>query len=167
MTFCVPYSFWKRQWKSFEIWYDLFPLLWNKRRIVISTPSVKALKLSKCWEHLLTFSWRRPLSYRNQSSDLQSKSMDWFLYDNGLRHERVKKTMVSTLASKKRAYLITIRGRHLLDIFPKNTILIWRQKTVNLYNLFYDFACQTERQAFTFKTFSYFFFHLKSGIVLK
>ena len=29
----------------------------------------------------LTLSWRRPLSYRNQS---------WFLYDNGLRHERVK-----------------------------------------------------------------------------
>ena len=23
--------------------------------------------------------------YRNQSTDLQSKSMDWFLYDNGLR----------------------------------------------------------------------------------
>ena len=31
----------------------------------------------------------RPLSYRNQSIDLQSKSMDWFLYDNGLRLERV------------------------------------------------------------------------------
>ena len=30
----------------------------------------------------LTLSWRRPLSYRNQS-------MDWFLYDNDLRHERV------------------------------------------------------------------------------
>ena len=38
----------------------------------------------------LTLSWRRPLSHRNQSIDLQSKSMDWFLYDNGLRHERVK-----------------------------------------------------------------------------
>ena len=38
----------------------------------------------------LTLSWRRPLSYRNQSIVLQSKSMDWFLYDNGLRHERVK-----------------------------------------------------------------------------
>ena len=38
---------------------------------------------------LLTLSWRRPLSYRNQSIDLQSKSMDWFQYDNGLRHERV------------------------------------------------------------------------------
>ena len=25
----------------------------------------------------------KPLSYRNQSIDLQSKSMDWFLYDNG------------------------------------------------------------------------------------
>ena len=32
----------------------------------------------------LTLSWRRPLSYRNQSIDI------WFLYDNGPRHERVK-----------------------------------------------------------------------------
>ena len=31
-----------------------------------------------------------PLSYRNQSIDLQSKSVDWFLYENGFRHERVK-----------------------------------------------------------------------------
>ena len=38
---------------------------------------------------LLTLSRRRPLSYRNQSIDLLCKSMDWFLYDNGLRHERV------------------------------------------------------------------------------
>ena len=38
----------------------------------------------------LTLSWRRPSSYRNQSIDLPSKSMDWFLYDNGLRLERVK-----------------------------------------------------------------------------
>ena len=39
----------------------------------------------------LTLSWRRPIQYRNQSIDLQSKSVDWFLYDIGLRHERVKK----------------------------------------------------------------------------
>ena len=38
---------------------------------------------------LLTLSRRRPLSYRNQSIDLLCKSMDWFLYDNGLSHERV------------------------------------------------------------------------------
>ena len=30
-----------------------------------------------------------PLSYKNQSIDLLLKSMDWFLYDNGLCHERV------------------------------------------------------------------------------
>ena len=40
----------------------------------------------------LTLSWRRPLSYRNQSIDLLRKSMDWFLYDIGFRHERVKST---------------------------------------------------------------------------
>ena len=38
----------------------------------------------------LTLSWWRPLSHRNQSIDLVRKSMDWFLYDNGLRHERGK-----------------------------------------------------------------------------
>ena len=37
----------------------------------------------------LTLSWRRSLSYRNQSINLRSKSMDWSLYDNGFRHERV------------------------------------------------------------------------------
>ena len=38
----------------------------------------------------LTLSWRRSLSYRNQSNGVLRNSMDWFLYDNGLRHERVK-----------------------------------------------------------------------------
>ena len=42
----------------------------------------------------LTLLRQGPLSYRNQSIDLQSnlksKSMDRFLYENGLRHERVK-----------------------------------------------------------------------------
>ena len=37
----------------------------------------------------LTLSWRKFLSYRNQSIDLQSKSMDWFLYGRNLRHEKV------------------------------------------------------------------------------
>ena len=32
----------------------------------------------------------RSLSYRNQFIDLQSKSMDWFLYDRDHRHERAK-----------------------------------------------------------------------------
>ena len=42
----------------------------------------------------LTLSWRRPLSYRNHSIDLLHKSMDWFLYDNGLRHKRVKSVFI-------------------------------------------------------------------------
>ena len=37
----------------------------------------------------LTLSWQRPLSYRNQSIDY------WFLYDNGLRHERVKNLILA------------------------------------------------------------------------
>ena len=41
--------------------------------------------------NFLTLSRWRPLSYRNQSIDLRSKSMDWFLYDNSLRLERVKR----------------------------------------------------------------------------
>ena len=32
----------------------------------------------------------RSLSYKNQSVDLQSKSMEWFLFDRGLCHERIK-----------------------------------------------------------------------------
>ena len=46
------------------------------------------------WKSLfrdLTLSWRRPTWYRNQSIDLLCKLMDWFLYDNSLHHERVKK----------------------------------------------------------------------------
>ena len=37
----------------------------------------------------LTISWQRSLSYRNQFSDLLSKSMDCFLYDRDLCHESV------------------------------------------------------------------------------
>ena len=38
----------------------------------------------------LTLSWRRSLSYRNQSIYLLHKSVHWFLYGNSLRHEWVK-----------------------------------------------------------------------------
>ena len=40
-------------------------------------------------KYSLTLSWRRTLSYRNQSIDLLRQSRNWFLYDNSLRHERV------------------------------------------------------------------------------
>ena len=41
----------------------------------------------------LTLSCRRSLSYRNQCINLPSKSMDWFLYDTDLWHERVQETL--------------------------------------------------------------------------
>ena len=48
------------------------------------------LRLTLLTCYVLAFLWRRSLSYRNQSIDLQSNSLDWLLYDRGLRHERVK-----------------------------------------------------------------------------
>ena len=48
------------------------------------------ISVSCCPMHRLTLSWRRPITYRNQPIDLQSKSMDWFLYDIGLCHEKIK-----------------------------------------------------------------------------
>ena len=52
--------------------------------------NTKIKLLIKLLKSTLTLSLQRPLSYKNQSYDLRSKSMGWFLYDNGLRHERVK-----------------------------------------------------------------------------
>ena len=48
----------------------------------------------------LTLSWRRSLSYRNQSIDLLCKSIEWFLYDRDLRHERVKQPFSSKISKK-------------------------------------------------------------------
>ena len=42
------------------------------------------------FKFLFTLSWRRQLSYRNQSIDLLRKSMVWLLCDNGLCHEELK-----------------------------------------------------------------------------
>ena len=48
---------------------------------------------------VLTLSRRRLLSYRNQSIDLLCKSVDWFLYDNDLRRERVNASLVPSLVT--------------------------------------------------------------------
>ena len=47
--------------------------------------SVSTMASLRNWFSLI-HSWRRSVSYSNQ---LQSKSMNWFLYDRTLRHERV------------------------------------------------------------------------------
>ena len=43
----------------------------------------------------------------NQSIDLRSKLVDWFLYDNGLRHERVKQ-WTSNIQKQRTWKLITL-----------------------------------------------------------
>ena len=65
----------------------------------------------------LTVSWRRPLSYRNQSINLRNKSMDWFLYDDGLRHERV---------NHHQHYCVTyLRCKIWFSIFPDITLWVF------------------------------------------
>ena len=70
----------------------------------------------------LTLSWRRSLSYRNQSIDLRSESMDWFLYGNGLRHERVKHK--SKILAQKCQIVIKLMSN--TDIFGLYEILIMK-----------------------------------------
>ena len=80
--------------------------IWSYNNIMMTSYNVvvhyfiqmqKLLKQNQRRQIYLTLSWKRPLSYSNQSIDLQSKLMDWFLYDNGLRHERVKVNKISSL----------------------------------------------------------------------
>ena len=80
---------------SLRIQSECGKILTIKTRIIFkTTDTFHALIMSKYnWViniNPLTLSWRGPLSYINQSIDLQSKSMDWFLCNNGLGHERVK-----------------------------------------------------------------------------
>ena len=74
--------------------FNLHPVSTEKLTISLKTPIPTRSHSKLIWRWLLLFSltlsWRRLISYRNQSLDLRSKSMDWFLYDIGLRHERVK-----------------------------------------------------------------------------
>ena len=79
---------------------------------------------------LLTLSWRRPLLYRNQSIDLQSKSMDWFLYDNGLRRERVRRITVLRLLCFFWVQLAIVAWLVHSQIFDK--IISFRKNVLNL-----------------------------------
>ena len=90
------------QLKLLKSLFKLFATLGEKKGVLLKQrcDCIKKLKqklLSPCHPKksrcckLLTVSRRRPLSYRNQSIDLLCKSMYWFLYDNVLHLERVKR----------------------------------------------------------------------------
>ena len=107
------------QWISYRVDWTVFFRKWKMESgfYLLSSPSSKFLPLSpedlhkilrtlpnldtfyeiwlvnareRSFFDYLTLSRRMPVSYSNQSIDLRSKSMDWFLYDNGLRLEKVK-----------------------------------------------------------------------------
>ena len=65
------------RWLIYSTWLELNKL-------------AKFLRCGLSEKYILIPSWWRSLSYRTQSTDFQSKSMDWFLYDRDLPHERVK-----------------------------------------------------------------------------
>ena len=67
----------------------------------------------------LTLSWWRPLSYRNQSIDLLRKSVDWFLYDNGPRHERVNLERIVRFSEQCYRTLLCNFYKLLIDVFSQ------------------------------------------------
>ena len=64
--------------------------------------------IHKWLRYALTHSRRRPISYINQSIDFLCKSMDWFLFDIGLRRERVNDT------HREKLVLYWIQGKNSL-----------------------------------------------------
>ena len=76
---------------------------------------------------LLTLSWRRSLSYKNQPIDLHCKSVDWFLYERDLRHERVKHFWWTNLGSVN------------TDLFVTNTPFLYLLKTSEDLTVFWYF----------------------------
>ena len=77
-------------------------------------------QISSCW-NMKSSEWiyrihfkevGRPLSHRNQSINLQSKSMDWFLYDNGLRHEKCKIMCLLCYSADSKWYINWLREKY-------------------------------------------------------
>ena len=89
----------------------------------------------------LTLSRRRPWSYRSQSINLLCKSMDWFLYDNGLRHESVK----AIIKFKKKIFCQFITTiQHNVAIMRKKNSIAFHFSVFIVYfeqTLFWCFYC--------------------------
>ena len=106
----------------------------------------------------LTLSWRRSLSYRNQSIDLQGKSMNWFLYDKDLRHERVE--LLEHLLSIKKILPSHDANYSLTRWLPTTSILVVMGR---IYR--YQFKCNYLKKQSYFLDF--FFFFCIIGIYIK
>ena len=55
--------------------------------------------------------------YRNQSIDLQNKSIDWFLYDRSFRHVRVTAMLLALILCYMLCYLKLLDYDKMIDIY--------------------------------------------------
>ena len=87
---------------------------------------------------LLILSWRRSLSYRNRPINLRSKSMDWFLFDKDLRHERFKRPLRYCFRARFRseAMLKMRRGIWLRNFQSFKTAECWWRYVFTLPNIY-------------------------------
>ena len=69
-----------------------------------------------------------PVIYRNQSIDLQSKSVHWFLYDRDLHHERVKALIQS--------YNVALALIKISQISKRVLILLGNDYFYNIFKMF-------------------------------
>ena len=154
----------------------------------IKLPAQPALTCSKVnnrktrtiCEICLTLTWRRPLSYRNQPTDLRSKSMGWFLYDNGLRHERVKLTLKTANGIKDVvlvSLLLTLNRFHTLYLcfhcWPwtrkcwLETYLLCYLLTCGTFHVFkcwyHVFSCSFQKTFYMKPTSSLWVLHISQG----
>ena len=67
--------------------YDIINMIYEKIQSHFSL---------SCLLSCLTLLWWRSLSHRNKSINLLCKSMDWFLHDRDICHERINSSMSST-----------------------------------------------------------------------
>ena len=112
----------------------------------------------------LSLSSRRSLSYRNQSIDLQSKSMDWFLCDRDLLHERVNHSTGPfsqvhfltrlTIMMKNQVYNFRLWVRVLaFRTYNFSSIQLQFQDAVPTYN----FSCSSSVPTYNFSSRTYNF----------
>ena len=67
------------------------PFLFNNTRLILTIPLIKLpTSMALKFKSLLRLTLHDGGPYHVEASPLQSKSMDWFLYDKDLLHESVK-----------------------------------------------------------------------------
>ena len=69
----------------FQVTTERDQVVWNELRVSLEI-------------YESTLPSRRSQAYRNQSTELLCKSMDWFLYNRDLRHELVKSILIENIS---------------------------------------------------------------------